>query len=141
MSTGAKCICCKEITRVVAKMSEANDTAVTCITGHPGFEGMCLNVWVLQAAYFQYRQEHGSSSLPPLLHEYVCSICNIHYLLYSTFLCCRKYKYIAYQQLTRWCWGWLGQNIRVILPACAVKKIRDTFPSDSYTGFKFPTLH
>ncbi len=33
----------------------------------------------------------------------------------------------------------LGRNVRVVLPACAVKKIRETFPSDNYTGFH-PTI-
>ena len=28
---------------------------VQCITDHPGFEAVCLNVWVLQSAYFQFR--------------------------------------------------------------------------------------
>ena len=27
-------------------------------------------------------------------------------------------------------------NVRVTLPACAVKKIRDKFPSSGYKGFK-----
>ena len=31
------------------------------------------------------------------------------------------------RQLTRWCWGWLGRSVRVVLPSCAVKKIRDLF--------------
>ena len=57
MPTSAECICCMEIARIVANIGEAKDTVVTCITGHPGFERMCLNVWVMQAAYFQYRQE------------------------------------------------------------------------------------
>ncbi len=26
----------------------------------------------------------------------------------------------------------------IVLPACAVNKIRETFPSDTYTGFNFP---
>ena len=86
MPTSVECICCKEIARIVEEIGEANDTAVTCITGHPAFEGVCLNVWILQAAYFQYRQEHGSSSLPPSFHKYACNNCNIHYSLYSNFL-------------------------------------------------------
>lgn len=28
----------------------------------------------------------------------------------------------------RWCWGYLGTNARVPLPACAVIFIRTTFP-------------
>ena len=42
--------------------------------------------------------------------------------------------------LTRWCWGWLGRSVRVVLPSCAIKKIRDSFPSETYSGFKYPTL-
>lgn len=45
---------------------------------------------------------------------------------------------MAYRQFTGWCWGWLGKHVRVTLPSCAVCKIRDQFPSSSYTGFKYP---
>ena len=38
---------------------------------------------------------------------------------------------MAYQQMTSWCWGWLGKKVRVVLPSCAVAKIRETFPSSS----------
>ena len=86
MPTNAEFVCCKEIVRIVAKVGEASDTALTCITGHSGFEGVCLNAWILQAAYFQYMEEHGSSSSPLSLHQYTCNDCNIHYSLYSTFL-------------------------------------------------------
>ena len=48
----------------------------------------------------------------------------------------RALRYIAYRQLARWCWGYLGQKVRVVLPSCAVCKIRSAFPSDSYVGFK-----
>ena len=24
-----------------------------------------------------------------------------------------------YRQFTRWCWGWLGRSVRVVLPSCA----------------------
>ena len=56
MPSSAECVCCKEIDRVVAKIGEATDNSITCITGHPGFESVCLNVWVLQAAYSLYKQ-------------------------------------------------------------------------------------
>ncbi|XP_048750653.2 P2X purinoceptor 7-like [Ostrea edulis] len=48
------------------------------------------------------------------------------------------YRYVAYRQLARWAWGYLGQKVKVVLPSCAVNCIRNTFPSDSgsYTGFK-----
>ena len=48
----------------------------------------------------------------------------------------RQQRYVAYRQLVRWCWGYLGKDIRVVLPACAVKKIRLQFPSDDYRGFQ-----
>ena len=41
---------------------------------------------------------------------------------------------MAYRQLTSWCWGWLGKNVRVVLPSCAVTAIRTKFPSASYAG-------
>ena len=71
MPTGFECVGCREYDRTAAKISEANDSAVTCINGHTCFEGVCLIVRVLQAAYFQYRHEHGSSSSPPSLYIYV----------------------------------------------------------------------
>ena len=50
----------------------------------------------------------------------------------------RKYRFMVYWQLTGWCWGWLGKNIRVVLPSCAVARIRNNFPSVAYSGFKYP---
>lgn len=45
---------------VWAKVQELeSDTAIKCITEHPGFRTVCLDIWVLQTAYFHYRQEHG----------------------------------------------------------------------------------
>ena len=41
-----------------------------------------------------------------------------------------------YTQLTRWCRCYLGKAVRVPLPSCAVTKIRTTFPSDDFCGFK-----
>lgn len=43
----------------------------------------------------------------------------------------RRNRYTAYRQLVRWCWGYLGRNVRVPLPACAVTKIRHTFSPTS----------
>ena len=34
---------------------EESTGGISCITNHEGFESVCLNVWVLQAAYFNYR--------------------------------------------------------------------------------------
>ncbi|KAJ8353476.1 hypothetical protein SKAU_G00210430 [Synaphobranchus kaupii] len=49
--------------------------------------------------------------------------------------CC--YRHMAYRNVVRWCWGHLGQQIRVVIPSCAVTRIRTEFPEESgtYTGF------
>ena len=55
----------------------------------------------------------------------------------------RKFRYIAFRQLVRWFWGYLGKHVRVALPSCAVNKIRSTFLAEfgtSYTGLKPPSL-
>ena len=48
-------------TKVVNKCLEMmpDEAVPTCIMLHPGFEGVSLNIWVLQAAYNSYRQKHG----------------------------------------------------------------------------------
>ena len=34
-------------------------SAVSCIIDHEGFHSVCLDVWVLQTAYFNYRKHYG----------------------------------------------------------------------------------
>ena len=58
-------ICCKELEQVVSKMEEysaedATRDPLDCITAHPGFHTVCLDRWVLQTAYYQYRQQYGN---------------------------------------------------------------------------------
>ena len=36
---------------------------------HPGFSTVCLNQWVLQAAYFNYCQQYGTEGLSPSVNE------------------------------------------------------------------------
>ena len=43
---------------------------ISCITEHEGFDAVCLNIWVLQAAYFAYRQRYGTRDVQDHpLHE------------------------------------------------------------------------
>ena len=42
----------KKYLRYLEKMSKM-EVPVNCITEHPGFDGVCFNVWVLQTAYSQ----------------------------------------------------------------------------------------
>ena len=52
----------------------------------------------------------------------------------------RRYRYTSYRQFVRWIWGYLGKKVRVVLPSCAVKTIREKLPSENglYTGFNPP---
>lgn len=46
---------------------------------------------------------------------------------------------MAYRMLVYWCWGYLGRDVRVPLPSCAVTAIRERFPSEDgiYVGFNY----
>ena len=96
-------ICCQEVDAVRNKIfedvrEERLQAEPRCIKQYPGFEAVCLNVWVLQTAWLQYKQQQGCSEGPE--HK--------------------KNRHIAYRQVVRWCWGTLGKNIRIPLPSCAV---------------------
>ena len=61
LPTAAECQCCLEFPQIVAKNKEAVEVGEceqppSCITEHPGFQAVCLNRWVLQAAWYQYKQ-------------------------------------------------------------------------------------
>ena len=45
MNTTEECVCCREITTIIDN--------IVCITEHPGFNIVCLNLWVLQTACYQ----------------------------------------------------------------------------------------
>ena len=78
--------------------------------------------WVLQTAWYQYKQQYKESFDGPED---------------------KLYRHIAYRQLTRWCWGILGKEIRVVLPSCAVMCIRNFYPPPGseeefvFAGFKY----
>ena len=126
MDNNKECICCKEIPKVCDKNVEAVEQHETeevpiCITQHPGFQAVCLNRWVLQTAWYQYKQQYEVAFDGPED---------------------RLYHHIAYRQLARWCWGILGREVRVILPSCAVTRIRETFPPPGPADeFQFEGFH
>ena len=66
MASATECICCREIDEIVAKIG-VSESEIQCITEHEGFEAVCLNVWVLQTGYFNYRQQYGGREDP--VHE------------------------------------------------------------------------
>ena len=53
MPTATEYLCCREIGHINNMLHDFDSS-------HEGFENVCLNVWVLQAAYFSYRQQYGS---------------------------------------------------------------------------------
>ena len=123
MDRNKECKCCLEVPEVVRKNSEVTRPFPSCITLHPGFSAVCLNRWVLQTAWYQYRQQYSE-----------CYDCPEHKLN----------SHIAYRQLVRWCWGIIGKEIRVVLPSCAVSCIRAHFRPPGleedfvFEGFHFP---
>jgi hypothetical protein len=63
MDTAVECVCCQRIDVIKAKCKEVAESGMGlepgCITQHPGFRSVCLDVWVLQAVYNEYRQQYG----------------------------------------------------------------------------------
>ena len=62
----AENICFQEVDVVKCKNLEAVEVEnmeepPKCIVEHPGFQAICLNYWVLQAAW-QYKQQYGASA-------------------------------------------------------------------------------
>lgn len=60
MPTVPECVCCREIENVWNKVEEQQpEVSMNCITEHPGFRSTCLDVWVLETAYYAYKQQYG----------------------------------------------------------------------------------
>ena len=75
MPTSVECVCCMEMEPIMEKMQEDNidEECVLPITS-----------WIfllLQAPYFNYRQQHGTEGLSPSVNERVvvpaCAVTNI----------------------------------------------------------------
>ncbi|ESO93037.1 hypothetical protein LOTGIDRAFT_77934, partial [Lottia gigantea] len=79
-----------------------------CITDHPRMEPLCFNQFVLEVAWLGYKQQYGENAFSDRQDE--------------------RYRHIAYRKFVRWCWGYLGKDFRVVLPACVVCCIRAHFP-------------
>lgn len=69
MGTGRECLCCNEIATIAEIMSELEEASLQCITEHPGFTTVCLDIWVLQTAYYQYHQHYGAHRVHTSLQE------------------------------------------------------------------------
>ena len=62
MAKVVESICFKEVERVVTKMENYEEAELDCITAHPRFAAVCLDRWVLETAYLQYRQQYGQQA-------------------------------------------------------------------------------
>ena len=58
----------KKITEMVNKISSEG---VECIIRHPGFQSVCLSPWVLETAYYGYRQHYSGHAIEGATNEYV----------------------------------------------------------------------
>lgn len=107
--------CCQETNIVDGKIEEAG---IQCITHHEGFEPNCLNIHVLETSFYEYLENNGPLEEHELIHN--------------------VYRYISYRRFTRWIYRVLGKKMRKVLPSCVVTSIRENFPAEQYTGFKYP---
>ncbi|XP_076090326.1 uncharacterized protein LOC143062546 [Mytilus galloprovincialis] len=96
MPSARECVCCCEVSKIDDVKNEHTDTA--CITDNPGFHPLCLDTHVLKVAYYQYRQQYGE-------HPYHGN---------------ERNRYTEYRQFLRWCWQFLGKEVRVVIPSCVL---------------------
>ena len=79
MPTARESVCCLEISEIEDKMSELQtldpSSEATCITKHPVFSGVCLDIWVLQPTAHQICHTHGQGAIARAgsTHKYVTS--------------------------------------------------------------------
>ncbi|XP_063077113.1 uncharacterized protein LOC134467125 isoform X1 [Engraulis encrasicolus] len=120
MTSALESVCCREIEEyraLLEKLPEDITRDITCLTRRPGFQGVCLDPYVLAVAYLAFKQEHGPlQTTKP-----------------------EQYRYTAYRQIVRWAYGTLGRQIRKPIPACVVAAIRRHYPEEggTYKGFEW----
>ena len=78
---------CHEIERIVSKNEEVfahvkPTEPYDCITDNPGFRTVCLDRWVLQAAWLDCKQQYGSRTYEGPEHK--------------------EHRHIAYRQPVPW---------------------------------------
>ena len=130
MDRAVECLCCKECEKTSATLADninlfRRENCLNCITDHKGSQSVCLDPFVLQVAWLGYKQHYKNAYKGPT-HK--------------------KYRHIAYRQYVRWTHGYVGKEIRVVIPSCAVSCIRAHFPPPAdeenfeFVGFLYPDL-
>ena len=66
MPTRAESSCCREISTIEVL---ANELQVQCITSHPGFEGNCLNPYVIEPSFYEFLDGYGHVGDDEPIHE------------------------------------------------------------------------
>ncbi|KAJ8048794.1 P2X purinoceptor 7 [Holothuria leucospilota] len=118
MPSQLECKCCTEVAAV--RRVVPNLEAGQCIISHLDFNIICLHKQVLRATIIMRNDVRGH-------------VVNVPQGLEN-----KTYRYAAYRMFTYWVHGKLGQGVRKVVPACAVSKIRETFPDPNgvYVGFQ-----
>ena len=130
MDREAECLCCRECEGTVAKLDENisilnNETPFEFITNHRVFQSIFLDPLVLQVAWLAYKGMYENVYDGPTY---------------------KNYRHIAYRQYVIRVSGYVGKNIRVVIPSCAVSCIRDHFPPPGdednfvFTWFRYTDL-
>ncbi|XP_041371807.1 uncharacterized protein LOC121385267 [Gigantopelta aegis] len=109
--------CCQMDSDIKRKMTSMR---IQCITQHEGFLGNCLNLHVIEAAFYEFLENNGPLGSEQAIHK--------------------VYRHLAYKNFTRWIWRKLGQKTRKALPSCVNHVIRSNFPSENsaHIGFEYP---
>jgi hypothetical protein len=119
MPTDKECFCCSE-SDLIIRVRGSND----CITEHKSFKSTVLNMDTLNTA----RHILKSFTKDPEMKHKLTGTEN------------RMWRFIAYRQIVSWInsWNTLGRHHRIVIPACAVIKIRELYPelSGDYVGYK-----
>ena len=110
-------LCCQSTTQIIGKKFLDKK----CISETDAFEDVCLNRNVLEAAlgtWKEFTDEEMDTSN-------------------------KSFRLIAYRQYISWIFGWLGKDVRKVIPSCVVQKIRLTFPAPDnvYKGYKHSSIY
>jgi hypothetical protein len=89
MPTIRERVCCIEIPRVDEKKMSFNKD-LCCITEHPGFASVCLDVYVLETAYYQYQSQYGE--LRTTIEENVILLLQFLHIFVKTTFCTDIYS-------------------------------------------------
>lgn len=77
-TTETECLCCREVNVIKSALEDFADAK--CITLHPGFETVCLNLWVLETAYYGCRQQYVNQVFRDHSTEEYVLIIHTHWL-------------------------------------------------------------